>query len=365
MRGTGHLAFVADDGCVIRRNGTIVHDDRSVHSLTRHTLWVEDGDLLEVAHWQHRGEWQWGAFLESRPVTAERIAATLLPYLPFTEARLARPDGPPLKVYTNAAAPARTILAVYSLILNGYCPSEVLLYGSNQWSDEIQRLVEAALPFARIVPVAEVDAGAEAAGGGRISAWAREHGLVMKAAVMLLTPPKEFCFLDDDVFVLGPVEDALAAFATHDLVHGQDFEHGPEYLSIWRGIVPDCPEPLPTGRLNTGFIWLRNRHDPRLLAEWLQCVDPASLAHAWYGEQGFVAVVFARAAYPLSPQRYVMPAVDGLPGGIVGYDYRANPCGYASVHFAGPWGKPTDQEALLLAPEILGDPEAGGFCPVT
>jgi hypothetical protein len=364
MRETGRLAFFADDGCVIRRNGEIVHDDRETHALTRHEIGVEEGDLLEVAQWQAGGEWKWGAFLESEPATADRIAATFLPYLPFVEARLTQPEGPPLKVFTNAASPARTILAVYSLILNGFTPSEVLLYGSHQWREPARHLMEAAFPFARIVPLEEVEAGLAAAGGDRIATWARKPGFIMKAAVLLFAPPAEFCCLDDDVFVLGRLDDALAAFATHDVVYGQDFDQGADYLSIWRGIVPDCPEPLPTGRLNAGFMWLRNRYDPRRLAEWMQRAELGSLTQTWYGEQGFIAVVFARQAHALSRRRYLIPAVDGLPGGVVGYDYRANPCGYASVHFAGPWAKPTDREALLLAPEILGDPETGGFSPV-
>lgn len=364
LRGSGRLAMFADDGCVVRRNGEVVHDDRGVHGLTRHEIEVVDGDRLEVAQWQADGEWRWGAFLESEPATLERIAATFLPYLPFVEARLTRPEGPPIKCFTNAAAPARTILSVYSMILNGYVPSEVVVYGDYQWPEPTRRLMEAAFPFARIVPVAEVEAGLAAAGGDKLITWAHQPGFVMKAAVLLFTPPTEYCCLDDDIFVLGRVDDALAAFATHEVVYMQDIDQGGGYLSVWRGVVPDRPEPLPTGRLNAGMMWLRNTYDPRQLAEWMQRIDLGALQLTWYAEQGFIAVVFSGDGYPLSRRRYLYPAQDGLPGGVTGYDYRGNPCGYALVHFAGPWAKPTDREAMLLAPEILGEMEGGGFNPI-
>jgi hypothetical protein len=287
-----------------------------------------------------------------------------MPYLPDVEKRLARPDGPPLKMYTNAAAPARTTLSVYSLILNGYAPSEVILYGSYQWREEARRLLAATLPFAPVVSPAEVEAGFAEVGAGPIVGWAEKRWHTMKAAVMLLLPPHTSCQMDDDVLVLDAVDDALAAFATHDLVYGQDKDFGGTYASVWGGVVPDCPKPLPTARLNSGFIWMRNRYDPRQVAEWLKAVDVTNLADGWHWDQGFTAAAFARSSHALPMQRYLMPGLNGLPGGLIGYDYRGNPSGYASIHFAGPWGKPTNWEAVLLAPEVLGEPAAGGYSPV-
>ena len=65
LHAAGMLTFWADDGCIIRRNGVIVHTDRSTHPLARQALAVRAGDLLEVAHWQNSGEWQWGASANS------------------------------------------------------------------------------------------------------------------------------------------------------------------------------------------------------------------------------------------------------------------------------------------------------------
>ncbi len=366
MRGGGRLSFYDDDGCIIRRDGIIVHEDRAAHGLMRHEIEVYDGEVLEVAHWQEGGVWLWAGFLNSRPHSLGLAAETLLPYLPRIRARLASPEGPPLKVYTNAAAPARAILAVYSLILNGYAPSGVHLFGSDQWSEEATRLLLATLPFAKIVPPGEVDRWLVAAGGERIAGWAHEQWIVMQVACLLFTPPFAFCQLDDDVVVLGRLDEALAAFATHDLVYTQDFDRTEEYAATWSDVIPGCPDPLPTGTLNAGFFWARNRHDPRRLAEWLLRVESSSVPGNWHWGQGFVAGTFAGGTtFPLPPQRYLLPARDGLPGGRTRYDYAVNPCGYAAIHFAGNWGKPTDREALLMVPEVLGDPESGGFSPVS
>ena len=56
----------------------------------------------------------------------------------------------------------------------------------------------------------------------------------------------------------------------------------------------------------------------------------------------------------LPRQRYPYIHTDGLPGGMLGYDYAANPCRFAAVHFAGgTFGRPTDLVSLALAPAIL------------
>src|SRR5260221_2246700 len=47
LRQTGKLVFWDDDGCVIRRSGTVVHRDPSAHSLARHEIDVLAGDVLE------------------------------------------------------------------------------------------------------------------------------------------------------------------------------------------------------------------------------------------------------------------------------------------------------------------------------
>ncbi len=56
----------------------------------------------------------------------------------------------------------------------------------------------------------------------------------------------------------------------------------------------------------------------------------------------------------LPSQRYFYPAFDGLPGGLLGYDYAGNPCGFVTIHFGAHFQKPSDSESLLLANQILG-----------
>jgi hypothetical protein len=83
----------------------------------------------------------------------------------------------------------------------------------------------------------------------------------------------------------------------------------------------------------------------------------------WY-DQGFVATLYARRnAHQLSTQRYFFPLCEGLPGGLLGYDYAGNPCSFASVHFAGLLEKPSDPVTLWLAPQILGRNPEHLICP--
>jgi hypothetical protein len=41
MTQSGVLRFWADDGCIVRRSGRIVHEDRDAHSLMAHEIEVE------------------------------------------------------------------------------------------------------------------------------------------------------------------------------------------------------------------------------------------------------------------------------------------------------------------------------------
>ena len=118
----GVLSFWDDDGSIIRRNGVVVHSDRTAHALTRSELQVKAGDCLAVAQWQSDDEWLWGASLGC---AMDRAAGerSVLRYKPAVDAALSRPNGPPLKMFVQGDAPVRTVLAVYSMILNGYRPA--------------------------------------------------------------------------------------------------------------------------------------------------------------------------------------------------------------------------------------------------
>ena len=82
VTASGTLVFWADDGCVIRRNGQIVHCDRGAHMPARSSIEVRVGDRLEVAQWQATGAWLWGAWLaaSAHALTPEPVDL-LAPYL--------------------------------------------------------------------------------------------------------------------------------------------------------------------------------------------------------------------------------------------------------------------------------------------
>jgi hypothetical protein len=93
--------------------------------------------------------------------------------------------------------------------------------------------------------------------------------------------------------------------------------------------------------------------DLRAVASDMASVQPSPGAD-WLWEQAFIALKFAGSrSIELPSQRYFYPFCDGLPGGIGGYDYAANPCGFASVHFGALLEKPGDLVAQRLAQGVL------------
>lgn len=355
VRRGGRLLFWDDDGSVIRRGGVVVHRDPTAHGPTRHEIEVAPGDVLEVAQWQQAGGWFWGARVSEAGAAAATPSAAVAPYRDAVERRLQHPDGPPLKMFTNGALPVRVVGCIYSLILNGYAPAKVLLYGEYQWGARAREMFADLLPFAEVVPTESVRARLLASGGQRLAQTAMSYWYVMKTLVALLCPPEEFCLMDDDLFVLDDMGDALAAFREHDLVYAPDTDHGEGYLKTWGWIHHGrAQRPLPTATFNAGLYLMRHNFNPRVIAAQALRVRPNSCpAHYW--EQGYIAALFAgRRTLQLPTQRYFYPLFDGLPGGPVGYDYALNPCGFASIHFGGLTGKPTDEVMSHLLPQILG-----------
>lgn len=347
---TGTLVFWDDDGSIVRLGGRIVHEDRTLHPLRRSEIQVQAGDVLEVAQWQGEGEFLWAARTFASP--AADAEAVLAPWRDAVRDRVLRGDGPPLKFYTDGRNPLRAAVAVYSLVLNGFAPSEVLLYGSEQWKPGAAAFLQAALPFAEVVSPTRVMNTVRTLGGPGLAELARRHWFVMKTCVALLDGPAEFCLLDDDLFVLDRVDEAIEAFRTHDLVYTPDSEHAEEYRLKWGAALRE-PAPSPAGRFNAGLYWCRLAHPRPLLAQMMRRVRPG-FHEPYMWEQGFIATVYARRpTHALASQRYLFPLFDGLPGGTLGYDYAGNPCELASVHFGGLGDKPLDDAMLYLAPQIL------------
>ncbi|HKP76732.1 MAG TPA: hypothetical protein VJT67_14475, partial [Longimicrobiaceae bacterium] len=347
---TGRMVFWDDDGSIIRLGGRVVHEDRSAHSFTASAIQVQAGDVLEVAQWQKAGEWMWGARTPSVP--AASAAEVYAPLVDAVSARVDRGDGPPLKFYTNARHPLRAIVSLYSLVLNGYAPSQVLVYGSHQWSPEAGALLRAAFPFAQEVQTERVLSAALSMGGPGLATAARRYWYVMKACVAMLDGPDEFAVLDDDLFVLGPVDDALEAFRTHDLVYTPDTDHAREYHRAWGAATHELT-PSHAANFNAGLYWCRRAEDRRRLGQMMARVRAVG-CDPWVWEQGFIATIYTRRpVFALPTQRYLFPLFDGLPGGALGYDYAGNPCGLASVHYGGIPDKPTDDTMRYVGPELL------------
>lgn len=348
---SGTLLFWDDDGSLIRRGGELIHADRSVHPPTQSEIEVKKGEVLEVAQWQCYGGWTWGARIADALDQEVDAGEVLRPYLNAVRRRLTHADGPPLKMYFGGTTPLRTGLALYSMILNGYRPSEVLVFGEYQWSPKSRAVFEALLPFARIVSTEEVLDRTASSGGPRLADLAQRHFLVMKTCAGVLYPPDAYCLMDDDVFILDHVGEGLEAFRHCDLVFAPDDDYSADYAAAWGAEGRDLP--WRTGRFNAGLYWLRRVHDPHRLAAAMLRVSPAR-EPTWQWEQGFLASQYAHTRpCQLSTQRYFYPYFDGLPGGVLGYDYAGNPCGFASIHFGGLAEKPGDAAARLLTPFIL------------
>lgn len=348
--GSGDLAFWADDGSIVEREGVTVHQDRAAHRLQRNLISVLAGERLRVASWQCYGDWLWGASL-CPSVDFGSPTGSFLRFLPMINSRLRQTSGPALKMFTDGVSPARTILSVYSMILNGYVPCKVMLFGEHQWADEARSLFVRCMPFAEIIETSALRWAINEAGGNSLANLAMQAWWVMKTCVAFFSDPREFCMMDDDVFVLASVQGAVSAFGTADLVYQADLDHGDAYTRVWRSPQPNGR--LPTGRFNAGLYWMRNHFNSREIAHRMLQVSARGTWHvAW--EQGFIATLFATGrSLELSSQRSFYPLLDGFPGGMLGYDYRNNPCGFTTVHYGGLPDKPTDVMALWLADDIL------------
>jgi len=364
---SGKLAFWTGDGCVIARNGKVIHSDRGAHPPTRTEIDVQRGERLRVAQWQSGGEWLWGA----QPVDHEKESRLKTPadlvhfYLGAVRERLRHPNGPPLKMCLSGGEPVRTIVGLYSMILNGYSPSRVILFGEHQWNQRARELFATAFPFAEFVSTERLLEDAGDIGGSRLIEMAQQYWWVFKSLMQSFWPPEESCAMDDDVFILDRVDDALEALEQCDLVYTPDmYNWSHVYLETWGALIDGGLETLPTtGMVNTGLFWMRQFADRRKIANYVLNSEPGATNFMVY-DQGLVATLYARrSAHQLSTQRYFFPLCDGLPGGLPGYDYAGNPCGFASVHFAGLLEKPSEPLTLWLAPQILGRKPELQICP--
>jgi hypothetical protein len=353
VQHSGRLVFFASDGCIVRRNGEIVHEDRERHAVQRHEIPVRIGDRLDVAQWQSRGRWMWGARWEPVPVTLDDLLADVEPYRHLVEEALTRPEGPCVKFFSSGLHPVRCALTVYSLVLNGYRPAGIQVFGDYQWDERSTRILRKLLPFADIVSLDRVQRAFDEINPGLTPLALRMWG-AMKTCIGLFYPPYEYCYSDDDIFYLDRIDDALQVGQTHTLVYAPDIDDGFRYGPL-RYPQQEHPEPPRLANVTTGFYLLKNRGDLKAQAERLVST-PVENYQSWFWEQGVFAWEFSRSpAFVLPSQQYFVPTWDGLPGTLRGYDWFNNPCGFKFVHFGGAdTPKPDDEEAGVLFHDVLG-----------
>jgi hypothetical protein len=352
VQHSGRLTFFDSDGCIIRRNGEVVHEDRERHPLQTHETPVRIGDYLEVAQWQAGGRWIWCARWEPAPLTLAELLQGVESYRRRVEEALTRPEGPALKVFSKGVDPIRCVLSIYSLVLNGYRPAGVHLFGDYQWSRRSRRIFESLLPFADIVSLDRVERRLDEINLG-LAPLAREVWGAMKVCIGLFCPPQRYCVIDDDVFVLDRIDDALRLFDVHAMVYAPDGDDVDGYRALGYPQRPGVPEPRLLRNMGTGFYLLDNRGDLRAQSERL-LATPVDGHPSRFWEHGFFAWEFGNESAAVLPsQRYFVPCIDGLPGGFHGYDWRRNPCEFACVHFRGEAPKPGDEEAAAVFHDVL------------
>jgi hypothetical protein len=352
VNGAGKLLFTSRGRCVLKAG------ERSFQGVPDPDGCIEAraGDILDIAVAHGPDEWSWGARIEPAANAGQDLITI---HLPRVQARLRQPTGPPLKIFTDARSPIRTVISIYSMILNGYSPSRVYLYGGYQWKPFAKRLLAQFLPFATVVPLVKIREQISEVAPSELADLAKENWLVMKACLTLFCDPKEFCMMDDDLFILKSVAGAQERFSDHDFVFVPEIDNAAHYRPIWNDVFPDVPL-ARTARLNGALCWLRMRKDRKaaadLMMRGLRKLDGLpKVEAAWSWEQGFYAYLFANdSILELPAELYWYPFFRGLPGGTLGYDYANNPCGFTMIHFGGDVEKPTDGEALQLMPQILG-----------
>jgi hypothetical protein len=353
VNSNGRLVFSSPGCCAIRRGGLSVFEGACD---PEGVVDARAGDILDIAVAHGPDEWSWGARIEPAANAGQELMTV---HLPRVQAILREPTGPPLKIFTDARHPIRTVISIYSMILNGYSPSKVYIYGGYQWKPFARHLLARFLPFASVVPLRQIRDQISQVAPSQLADIAKNNWLVMKACLTLFCDPPEFCMMDDDLFILESVAAAQELFREHDFVFVPEIDNTAHYRPIWSDAFPDVSL-ARTARLNGALCWLRMRKDRKAAADLMmrglgRLDGLPKVEAAWSWEQGFYAHLFANdAVLELPAQLYWYPFFCGLPGGMLGYDYANNPCGFTMVHFGGDVEKPTDGEALQLMPQILG-----------
>lgn len=328
LRRTGDLVLRTSSACVIRHAGRVVAEQRRSHALAADPIVLNlvDGDVLDIALWC--GKDGWSLAVDAAPISPD--IPSLDVYLPAVLRRLESPDGPPLVLTTDGLMPNRLALAVYSLILNGFAPSAVEIYGEHRWPELQRQRINELLPFARIVPTTQFRQRVRDSAGPTLDRPLDED-VVFDTAVLLLGGGPEACCITDDLVVLEPLTGALKQFRGADLVGCTTTT--PADLQPWIDLL-DFDEPSAAAHLAFDLFFRRATADPAdLLLDLVSLTpyeaqeaanDPARMDISTW-QRSAIAFCFSDAAIASLPTGTLPDPADTPPGGPFGYDLTTNP----------------------------------------
>lgn len=350
IKATGHLKIWTSGTCFIRRVDRMSQIESLKCRPNYSYFFAQKDEKLEIVQCQMEGDWFWAiAIQENISDNENKILSHLAKR---ARERLNTPNGPVLKLFTDGQNPIRVLISLFSLIINGYAPKAIYLFGEHQWPNRMWAVCRRFCPFVKIIRSSRVLSYVSHLGSSTLLERARQNWFVMKTCANILYPPNAYCAMDDDVIVLDDLSEALVLFEDNKLVYTQDKDLSKEYLNTWRSAFR-TQFTLSTGRFNAGLYWAQNPRDKRRIVKLASSVMP-TIDEPHYWEQGIIAMIYRnRTTVDLDSCRYLFARIDGLPGGLLGYDYRNNPCGFKSIHFSGLLSKPSDVDALYIATRLL------------
>jgi SAM-dependent methyltransferase len=297
------------------------------------------------------------------PLDLDKIAHLLSPLAAEAARRIAIPNGPPVAVYCDGNSPVRAAIAIYSLILNGYGPEKVALFGEHRWSEETKAFLQASLSFAEFPATESLRSAVRRAGGETLEGMIGGNDFGLRAAMALFVSNEEMCILEDDVVVLDGLDEGVNRLRTHDLVFAPAIDKGRQFRKRWP-TARKLPRPLATADFGGGLYWLRPVTHPGLIAQQILRLSMPSGGNPdrdWLN--GLIALAYARHdIWKLPEQLHIntASALEATPKQLVqlrqtilSYDFQRNPSRLGSVCLAPPLQPLSDGEALAVAPFLF------------
>jgi hypothetical protein len=291
------------------------------------------------------------------------IAHLLTPLAAAAAGRMVIPNGPTVAVYSDGTSPVRTAIAIYSLVLNGYAPHSVKVFGEHRWSEGTKAFFQASLPFAEIPATEELRSAIRRAGDKALERMIAENDFGLRAAMALFVSNDEMCILEDDVVIIDGLDEGVNRLRTHDLVYAPANDKGRQFRMRWP-TVRKLPTALIAADFGGGLYWLRPTSHPALIAEYiLQLAVPSGGEPDSDWLNGLIALSYARYDVWKLPEHLHTNAatVSGdtheqqaqLREKLLSYDYQHNPMRLCSICLDSPLRPLSDREALALVPSLF------------